>query len=48
MIKKVMYIVMYVLIIENFSSKCITYEGNQHVTHSLSHNNEIATLSSAK
>ena len=32
MIKKVIYIVMNVLIIiETFSSKCITYEGNQYV-----------------
>ena len=48
MIKKGMHIVMHVLIIENFSSKCMTYKGNQHVTQGLSHNSEIATLSSAK
>ena len=48
MIKKVIYIVMHVLIIENFLSKCMIYEGNQYVTQGLSHNNEIATLSSAK
>ena len=49
MIKKVIYIVMNVLIIiETFSSKCITYEGNQYVIQGLSHNSEIATSNSAK